>query len=107
MIKGRMGVTNKLSESEITAGLGKIPGWTIKDGKLYHEFLFPRFVEAFGFMASVATVCEKQDHHPEWFNVYNKVQISLTTHEAGGISERDFALARSIDEIYEQLSKGS
>lgn len=97
-----MGVIEKLSASEITASLRSIPNWTIEDGKLYRQFLFPRFVEAFGFMASVATVCEKQDHHPEWFNVYNKVQISLTTHEAGGISERDFLLARSIDEIYER-----
>ena len=51
-------------------------------------------------MASVATVAEKEDHHPEWSNVYNKVQINLTTHEAGGISDRDFILARSIDKIY-------
>jgi len=102
-----MGVTKKLSESEIKVSLGAVPGWTIEDGKLYREFLFPRFVEAFGFMASVATVCEKQDHHPEWFNVYNKVQISLTTHEAGGISECDFVLARSIDDIYEGFAKTS
>lgn len=102
-----MGVIEKLSASEITASLRSIPNWTIEDGKLYRQFLFPRFVEAFGFMASVATVCEKQDHHPEWFNVYNKVQISLTTHEAGGISERDFLLARSIDEIYERSPASS
>lgn len=102
-----MVVTKKLSESEIETNLRTIPDWSIERGKLNHEFLFPRFVEAFGFMASVATVCEKQDHHPEWFNVYNKVRISLTTHEAGGISERDFVLARSIDEIYEGFAKSS
>jgi len=100
-------VTTKLSESEITANLGTIPGWTIEDGKLYRQFLFPRFIEAFGFMASIATVCEKQNHHPEWFNVYNKVQIRLTTHEAGGISELDFILARSIDEIFDGFAKSS
>jgi len=100
-------VTTKLPESEITANLGTIPGWTIEDGKLYRQFIFPRFIEAFGFMASIATVCEKQDHHPEWFNVYNKVQIRLTTHEAGGISELDFILARSIDEIFDGFAKSS
>lgn len=100
-------MTTKLSESEITANLGTIPGWTIEDGKLYRQFLFPRFIEAFGFMASIATVCEKQNHHPEWFNVYNKVQIRLTTHEAGGISELDFILARSIDEIFDGFAKSS
>ena len=56
------------------------------------------------FMASVATVAEKNDHHPEWFNVYNKVQIRLTTHEAGGITENDFALARSINRIYKAVT---
>lgn len=96
-----------LTESEIAARLKNISSWAIKDGKLYRQFVFPRFIEAFGFMASVATVCEKQDHHPEWFNVYNKVQISLTTHEAGGISERDFLLARSIDEIHQGFAKSS
>lgn len=99
-----MGEVKKLSDSEITAELESIPDWRIEDDKLYRQFLFPRFVEAFGFMASVATVCEKQDHHPEWFNVYNKVQISLTTHEAGGISERDFDLARSIDDIHARFA---
>jgi 4a-hydroxytetrahydrobiopterin dehydratase len=96
-----MGAIKKLSSSAAEAGLKSIPGWTIEDGKLYRQFRFPRFVEAFGFMASVATVCEKEDHHPEWFNVYNKVDIRLTTHEAGGISERDLVLARSINEIHE------
>ncbi|MBT8444689.1 MAG: 4a-hydroxytetrahydrobiopterin dehydratase [Gammaproteobacteria bacterium] len=102
-----MSPITRLSESEITASLTEIPGWTIEDAKLYRQFIFPRFIEAFGFMASVATVCEKQDHHPEWFNVYNKVQISLTTHEAGGISQRDIVLAQSIDDIYEGFAKSS
>ena len=90
----------KLQEHEITASLQGVRGWSIADGKLSQTFVFPRFVEAFGFMASVATVAEKQEHHPEWSNVYNEVDIRLTTHEAGGITENDFALARSIDEIY-------
>jgi 4a-hydroxytetrahydrobiopterin dehydratase len=94
----------RLNEDEIAANLKNVSGWSVENDKLYREFIFPRFIEAFGFMASVATVAEKQDHHPEWFNVYNKVQIHLTTHEAGGITANDFALARSIDEIHQVSS---
>lgn len=94
----------RLNEDEIAANLKNVSGWSVENDKLYREFVFPRFIEAFGFMASVATVAEKQDHHPEWFNVYNKVQIHLTTHEAGGITANDFALARSIDEIHQVSS---
>ena len=93
----------KLDENEIKKSLESIGGWSVDDGKLFREFVFPRFIEAFGFMASVATVAEKQNHHPEWFNVYNKVQIRLTTHEAGGITEKDFDLARNINQIYEAV----
>ena len=94
----------RLDENEIKRSLESIGGWSVDDGKLFREFVFPRFIEAFGFMASVATVAEKQDHHPEWFNVYNKVQIRLTTHEAGGITENDMGLARSINQIYEAVT---
>jgi 4a-hydroxytetrahydrobiopterin dehydratase len=73
--------------------------WCIKDGKLYREFKFPNFVVAFGFMTKVAMLAEKANHHPEWFNVYNKVVINLTTHEAGGISKRDFDLAQEISKL--------
>jgi len=99
-----MGEFKKLYGNEIAASLKSVPGWSIEDGKLYREFIFPRFIEAFGFMASVATVAEKHDHHPEWLNVYNRVQIHLTTHEAGGITACDFVLARSIDDIYEAVA---
>jgi len=99
-----MGNFTRLDENEITRNLESIGGWSVDDGKLFREFAFPRFIEAFGFMASVATVAEKQDHHPEWFNVYNKVQIRLTTHEAGGITEHDIGLARSINQIYEAVT---
>jgi 4a-hydroxytetrahydrobiopterin dehydratase len=103
MLNGRetMGDFITPNEDEIAANLKNVPGWSVEDGKLFREFVFPRFVEAFGFMASIATVAEKQDHHPEWSNIYNKVQIHLTTHEAGGIAKNGFALARSIDEIHE------
>ncbi|AKO54042.1 pterin-4-alpha-carbinolamine dehydratase [Marinobacter psychrophilus] len=73
--------------------------WRIKEGKLYREFKFQNFVVAFGFMTQVAMLAEKANHHPEWFNVYNKVVINLTTHEAGGISKRDFDLAQEISKL--------
>ena len=92
-------MSTKLTEAEIVKNLESVPGWSLEDGKLFREFNFPSFVEAFGFMASVAIIAEKQNHHPEWFNVYNKVRIHLTTHDAGGISENDFALASSINGI--------
>ncbi len=89
----------KLSADEVQAELAKVTGWTLKDGKLHRELKFEGFVEAFGFMASVALVAERMDHHPEWFNVWNKVVIDLTTHDAGGISARDFKLAAAIDRL--------
>ncbi len=73
--------------------------WSIKEGKLYREFKFPDFVLAFGFMTKVAILAEKANHHPEWSNVYNSVVINLTTHEAGGISKRDFELAQEISKL--------
>ena len=73
--------------------------WSIKEGKLYREFKFPDFVSAFGFMTKVAILAERANHHPEWSNIYNRVVISLTTHEAGSISKRDFELAKEISKI--------
>ena len=73
--------------------------WKIKDNKLSKTFVFSNFIEAFGFMTRVAFYAEKQNHHPEWFNVYKTVQVDLTTHEAGGITERDFKLAKTMDEL--------
>ena len=73
------------------------PDWQTMNGKLHREYRFADFGEAFAFMARAALVAEKSDHHPEWFNVYNRVIVDLVTHEAGGISERDFALAQALD----------
>ncbi len=73
--------------------------WEIKDGKLYKEFKFKSFVSAFGFMTQVAILAERANHHPEWSNVYNKVQIYLTTHVVKGISKRDFELAQEIEKL--------
>lgn len=94
----------KLTQSVIDtslAGLNKASEkpWRIKEQKLYKEFKFADFVAAFGFMTQVAMLAERANHHPEWFNVYNKVRISLTTHDADGISKRDFELAQEISKL--------
>jgi 4a-hydroxytetrahydrobiopterin dehydratase len=89
----------RLSTSELQAQLMELDGWKIEGEKLSKEVVFPDFTRAFGFMASVAVVAEAMNHHPEWYNVYNKVRFWLTTHEAGGISANDIALARKINEF--------
>jgi 4a-hydroxytetrahydrobiopterin dehydratase len=90
---------SKLSESEITQEVEKLDGWKIVDGKVNKTFEFDDFVEAFGFMTKVAMNAEKINHHPEWFNVYNRVRIDLVTHDVSGISNYDIKLARIIDTI--------
>ncbi len=89
----------KLTDAEISEGLKRIPGWFVVSGKLHREFKFKDFVEAFGFMARAALVAESMNHHPEWFNVYHTVRVDLTTHDAGGISERDFKLAERMNQL--------
>jgi len=89
----------KLSEAEIQAKLENLPGWSLQDGKLHRQFQFRSFVEAFGWMSSVALVAESMGHHPEWTNVYNRVRVDLTTHDAGGITELDFTLAQRMNEL--------
>jgi 4a-hydroxytetrahydrobiopterin dehydratase len=86
----------KLSESEINHALARLPGWKIEEGKLHTRLQFKNFVEAFGFMTRVALVAEAVGHHPEWSNIYHTVIIHLTTHDAGGITQRDVELATQI-----------
>jgi 4a-hydroxytetrahydrobiopterin dehydratase len=91
----------RLNEAERTVALGDLPEWTWdeeRDG-LRRRFAFADFVQAFGFMTRVALLAEKADHHPEWSNVWNRVDMLLTTHDAGGLSQRDVALATAIDAI--------
>lgn len=85
----------RLTEAQITAALGTLPGWARVDGReaLCKTFHFPDFNAAFAFMTRVALKAEKMDHHPEWFNVYNRVEIVLSTHDAGGLTPRDLELA--------------
>jgi 4a-hydroxytetrahydrobiopterin dehydratase len=88
-----------LSPEALAKALADLPEWAVVDGKLHRELRFPDFVAAFGFMTSVALVAEKRDHHPEWSNVYGRVVVDLTTHDAGGITEKDLDLARTIDQL--------
>jgi 4a-hydroxytetrahydrobiopterin dehydratase len=89
----------KLTDSELRTALEALPGWSIAAGKLHREYKFPDFVHAFGFMAASALIIEKMDHHPEWSNVYNRVTVALTTHDSGGITARDTALAGVLESI--------
>ena len=90
---------SKLSEKEMRAEVAKLDGWEIVDGKVSKTFEFNDFVQAFGFMTRVAIEAEKMNHHPEWFNVYNRVKIDLVTHDVGGISNYDIKLAKTIERI--------
>lgn len=92
-------MASKLDPSAIQRGLQDLKGWEYDGGKLRARFQFPDFNAAFGFMARVALVAEKMDHHPEWSNVYNRVEVTLLTHDADGITERDFRLARAMNEL--------
>lgn len=89
----------RLSDGDIEEQLRSVPGWVVSEGALLQEFKFGNFVEAFGFMARVALLAERSDHHPDWTNVYNRVVIRLSTHEAGGITVRDFTLAQQIAQL--------
>ena len=94
-----MSALTPLSKDALNAALSQLSGWSVKDGKLHRQLQFASFVEAFGFMSSVALVAEAAGHHPEWFNVYNRVTIDLTTHDAGGITNKDVELARRVNAL--------
>ena len=89
----------RLTDAEIEDALAGLDGWTVADGKLHRAYAFVDFVEAFGFMARCALVAESRSHHPEWSNVWNKVVVDLTTHDAGGISKLDVELATTMNEL--------
>lgn len=94
----------KLTDAERAAVTQRLPEWIEVPGRdaIQRSFRFADFSEAFGFMARVALLAERQDHHPEWFNVWNRVDITLTTHDAGGLSSRDMQLAEAIDALHQQ-----
>jgi 4a-hydroxytetrahydrobiopterin dehydratase len=87
----------KLSHEEVKTRLQALPGWVLRGDKLHREYKFGGFAEAFGFMSTCALVAQKRNHHPEWFNVFDRVVIDLTTDDAGGISALDFALAADME----------
>jgi 4a-hydroxytetrahydrobiopterin dehydratase len=89
---------DRMTDLEIGRALTGIAGWTYT-GKLHKQYVFADFIHAFGFMATTALIIEKMNHHPEWSNVWNRVTVDLTTHDAGGVSARDFELARELDRI--------
>ena len=89
----------KLSDDEIRKELTNLSGWSVVNGKLHKEFIFKDFIEAFGFMTTAALHIEKMNHHPEWFNVYNKIRVELVTHDAGGITSNDINLARTLNSL--------
>ncbi len=94
-----MSPVEKLTEEQIASGLEGVPGWAVKEGKLHRVFQFSDFNEAFGFMTRAALVAESMNHHPEWFNVWNRVVVDLSTHDVGGISGKDFELAGKMNEL--------
>lgn len=89
----------KLDVDTIAESLKELDGWKLIDGKLHKEFEFDDFNQAFGFMCRAAMYIEKINHHPEWFNVYNKLVIDLMTHDAGGITQNDINLAKFLNTI--------
>ena len=95
-----MPAAKKFTDAEVNERLSHTEGWTLANGKLHRAFECKDFVSAFGNMTRVALVAEAMNHHPEWFNVWNKVVIDLNTHSVKGISNLDFELAAKINEIF-------
>lgn len=93
----------KLTNDEIQAVLRDLPGWSLVNAKLHRDYRFADFVHAFGFMATSAIAIEAMNHHPEWSNVWNRVTVDLTTHDANGITARDIKLASKLEEIARKL----
>lgn len=88
------------------AALARLESWRVADGRdaICKEFRFKDFNAAFGFMSRVALHAEKADHHPEWFNVYNRIEVTLATHDAGGVTDKDVMLAHFMDEVFREIT---
>ena len=95
----------KMNNDEIKERLSHLPKWTLENGKLHRDYKFADFVQAFGFMSSLALIAEGMNHHPEWFNVYSTVKIDMNTHDAGGITTLDFKFAERAEKIAAQLGQ--
>ena len=92
-------MAESLPQDQIPQRLADLEGWELAGDTIARTFQFPNFVQAFGFMASAAIVAEKMNHHPEWSNVYNRVTVNLTTHDAGGLTDLDFELAKKMSDL--------
>lgn len=100
-------MVDRLDSGQIQAALAALPGWRYdasRGGMIRRDFKFGDFAHAFAFMTQIALVAQRRDHHPEWSNVYDRVEIALTTHDAGGLSQRDVDLARYADEAFERFA---
>ena len=95
-----MALLTRLEMNDVHKRMATLPAWQNVEGSIHRSFLFRDFVDAFAFMSSVALTAERMEHHPEWRNVYNRVDITLSTHEVGGLSANDFALAAAIDGLF-------
>ncbi len=93
----------RIPSEELRSAIAGLPGWKLAGEKLHREYQFDDFVHAFGFMATAAVMIEALGHHPEWSNVYNRVTVDLTTHDAGGVTSKDLDLARKLEEIARKL----
>lgn len=96
-----------LSENEVASALVALPSWRLRDGKLHRLFVFRDFGEAFGFMTRSALLAERLDHHPEWLNVWSRVEVWLTTHDCGGLSDLDLEMARRMEGFALPVSESS
>jgi 4a-hydroxytetrahydrobiopterin dehydratase len=94
-------MAEKLSDNSVAAELGKLKGWALAESRsaITKTFQFKSFSQAWAFMSRIALLAEKMNHHPEWFNVYNRVDVTLSTHDAGGLSELDFRMAAKMDQF--------
>ena len=88
-----------LADAQLAQAMGDIPHWDLREDRFSRSFEFSDFVHAFGFMSQVALIAEKLDHHPEWSNVWNKVEIEITNHDAGGVTELDLEFCRRVDAL--------
>jgi 4a-hydroxytetrahydrobiopterin dehydratase len=88
-----------LSADEVSHLVDSLDGWELDGASLHRQLVFDSFVHAFGFMAQVALIAERLDHHPNWSNVYNRVDIAVTTHDAGGLTALDFEFVRCVDAV--------
>ncbi|MEL6736863.1 MAG: 4a-hydroxytetrahydrobiopterin dehydratase [Pseudomonadota bacterium] len=95
-------MAKRLSGQDHSNALTALPDWSHDDGRdaIHRQFKFANFIEAFGFMTSAALIAEKMNHHPEWSNVYNRVDVTLTTHDADGLTDLDVALAKALDALF-------